>query len=159
QRTASTYIFGAVCPKEGKGAALILPACNSEAMNLHLAEIAKAVAPAAHAILLVDQAGWHLSTPLLVPPNITLIALPPTSPNPHPWAADKMARAQSGRKCLAVHARQLALEPRLQILRRSRRPLLQRLEQARRPALAHHVHRTAPMGARVLINGNWYYGV
>jgi hypothetical protein len=28
-------------------------------MNLHLAEIAKAVAPAAHAILLVDQAGWH----------------------------------------------------------------------------------------------------
>jgi hypothetical protein len=36
QRTASTYIFGAVCPKEGKGAALILPACNTEAMNLHL---------------------------------------------------------------------------------------------------------------------------
>src|SRR5205809_6058360 len=33
QRTASTYIFGAVCPKQGKGAALILPACNSEAMN------------------------------------------------------------------------------------------------------------------------------
>ena len=59
--------FGAVCPKEGKGAALILPACNSEAMNLHLAEIAKAGAPAAHAILLVDQAGWHLSTRLVVP--------------------------------------------------------------------------------------------
>src|SRR6516225_5724587 len=45
--------LGAVCPKEGKGAALILPACNTEAMNLHLAEIAAAVAPAAHAILLV----------------------------------------------------------------------------------------------------------
>src|SRR5947209_12817811 len=67
QRTASTYIFGAVCPQEGKGAALILPACNSEAMNLHLAEIAKAVAPAAHAIRLVDQAGWHLSSRLVVP--------------------------------------------------------------------------------------------
>jgi hypothetical protein len=40
QRTTSTYIFGAVCPKLGKGAALILPACNTEAMNLHLAEIA-----------------------------------------------------------------------------------------------------------------------
>src|SRR5499427_2821582 len=80
QRTASTYIFGAVCPKEGKGAALILPACNSEAMNLHLAEIAKAVAPAAHAILLVDQAGWHLSTRLLVPANITIILLPPKCP-------------------------------------------------------------------------------
>src|SRR5258707_13686256 len=38
QRTASTYIFGAICPKLGKGAALILPSCNTEAMNLHLAE-------------------------------------------------------------------------------------------------------------------------
>src|SRR5437660_3599287 len=44
QRTASTYIFGAVYPKEGKGAALIMPACNTEAMNLHLAEIAATVA-------------------------------------------------------------------------------------------------------------------
>jgi hypothetical protein len=45
QRTASTYIFGAVCPKEGKGAALILPTCNTEAMNLHLTEIAQMIAP------------------------------------------------------------------------------------------------------------------
>ena len=59
QRTASTYIFGAVCPKQGKGAALILPTCNTEAMNLHLVEIAPTVAPGAHAVLLVDQAGWH----------------------------------------------------------------------------------------------------
>ena len=65
QRTASTYIFGAVCPKQGKGAALILPTCNTEAMNLHLVEIAATVAPGAHAVLLVDQAGWHLSTELV----------------------------------------------------------------------------------------------
>jgi hypothetical protein len=43
---------------------LILPACNTEAMNLHLVEIAKTVAPGAHAVLLVDQAGWHMSTRL-----------------------------------------------------------------------------------------------
>jgi hypothetical protein len=60
QRTASNYIFGAICPKQGKGAAQILPFCNTEAMNLQLAEIAKTVAPGAHAVLLVDQAGWHL---------------------------------------------------------------------------------------------------
>src|SRR5262245_24847468 len=84
RRTASTYIFGAVCPKEGKGAALILPACNTEAMNLHLAEIAAAVAPAAHAILLVDQAGWHMSTRLVVPANITIITLPPKCPELNP---------------------------------------------------------------------------
>ena len=84
QRTASTYIFGAVCPKDGKGAALILPACNSEAMNLHLAEIAEIVASGAHAVLLVDQAGWHLSTRLIVSPNITIIALPPKCPELNP---------------------------------------------------------------------------
>src|SRR5262249_52535619 len=65
-------------------------------------------------------------------------------------------RAQPGRERLAVLARQLALQPHLQILRRSRRPLLCGMEQARRSALAHHVHRTAPMGPRVLINGIWY---
>jgi transposase len=84
QRTASTYIFGAICPKQGKGAALILPFCNTEAMNLHLAEIAKAVAPGAHAVLLVDQAGWHLSAGLFIPANITIIPLPPKCPELNP---------------------------------------------------------------------------
>ena len=40
QPTSSTYIFGAICPKEGKGAGLVLPVCDTYAMNLHLAEIA-----------------------------------------------------------------------------------------------------------------------
>ena len=37
QRTASMYLFGAVCIREGKGAAVVLPFCNSAAMNVHLA--------------------------------------------------------------------------------------------------------------------------
>ena len=57
QRTASAYIYGAICPAEGKGAALVLPRCNTHGMTLHLAEISAAVAPGAHAILLLDQAG------------------------------------------------------------------------------------------------------
>ena len=55
--------------------------CDTEAMNLHLAEIATHVAPGAHAALLVDQAGWHLSGGLSVPPNITLIPSPPNALN------------------------------------------------------------------------------
>ncbi len=61
-----------------------LPFCNTEAMNLNLAEIARAAAPRAHAVLLVDQAGWHLSAALIVPANITIIALPPKCPEPNP---------------------------------------------------------------------------
>ena len=53
-------------------------------MNLHLAEIALTVAPAAHAILFVDQAGWHLSARLIVPANITIIPLPPKCPELNP---------------------------------------------------------------------------
>jgi len=84
QRTASAYIFGAICPKAGKGAALVLPNCNTEAMNLHLAEIAAEVRPGAHAVLILDQAGWHLSSRLVVPANITLLALPPKCPELNP---------------------------------------------------------------------------
>jgi len=84
QRTASTYIFGAICPKDGKGAGLVLPSCNTEAMNLHLAEIATQVAPGTHAVLLLDQAGWHLSGRLVVPDNITLVPLPPKCPELNP---------------------------------------------------------------------------
>ena len=84
QRTASAYIFGAICPKDGKGAALVMPRCDTEAMNLHLAEIATQIAPGAHAALLVDQAGWHLSGRLIVPPNVTLIPLPAKCPELNP---------------------------------------------------------------------------
>jgi hypothetical protein len=57
---------------------------------------------------------------------------------------------------MAVHARQLAVEPSLQILRRHRQPLLRRLEQARRSALENHLHRNARLGVSVLISESWY---
>jgi transposase len=53
-------------------------------MNLHLAEIAVRVAPGTHAILLAGQAGWHLSAKLVVPANITIVPLPPKSPELNP---------------------------------------------------------------------------
>ena len=84
QRTASAYLFGAICPMEGKGAALVLPHCNTAAMNLHLAEVATAVAADAHAVMLLDQAGWHMARDLTVPPNITLMPLPPRAPELNP---------------------------------------------------------------------------
>jgi hypothetical protein len=81
---ASAYVFGAVCPSEGKAAALIMPICNTAAMNHHLREISSQVAPDAHAAVILDRAGWHRSQGLVVPDNITLLELPPYSPELNP---------------------------------------------------------------------------
>ena len=78
------YIFGAVCPERATGAALVLPFADTEAMNLHLAEIARTVAPGAHAVLLLDGAGWHRGQDLAVPDNISLLTLPPYAPELNP---------------------------------------------------------------------------
>jgi hypothetical protein len=145
QRTKSAYIFGAICPQQGKAAGLVLPFCNTETMSLHLAEISLAVAPGAHAVVLMDQAGWHMTGKLDVPGNISIVALPAKCPELNPveniwqfmrdnWLANRIFK----------------------ILRRSCRPLLRGMEQARRSALENHVHRITPMSARVLISGTWY---
>ena len=73
-------------------------------MTLHLAEISKAIAHRRHAVLLVDQAGWHLSHRLIVPTNITLVPLPPNCPELNPveniwqfmrdnWLANRVFRS------------------------------------------------------------------
>jgi hypothetical protein len=80
QRIRSAYIFGAICPAQGKGAGLVLPWCNSEGMELHLKEISFHVASGAHAILMLDQAGWHMSGKLEIPDNITLLPIPAKCP-------------------------------------------------------------------------------
>jgi hypothetical protein len=78
------YIFGAIYPKTGTAAGLVLPWCNTEAMGLHLAEIAARVTPGKHCVLLVDQAGWHTSERLAIPRNITLVPLPAKCPELNP---------------------------------------------------------------------------
>jgi len=85
QRYDWTYIFGAVCPARGIGAALVLPIVSTEAMNLHLAEISKNVAVGAHAVVTLDGAGWHQQGgKLKLPQNISLLPLPPYSPELNP---------------------------------------------------------------------------
>jgi len=85
QRYDWTYLFGAVCPARGIGAALVLPSVNTAAMNLHLTEISTQVAPGAHAVVTCDGAGWHqASGQLTLPDNISLLRLPPYSPELNP---------------------------------------------------------------------------
>jgi DDE superfamily endonuclease len=136
----SAYVFGAVCPGEGKAAAVIMPICNTIAMNHHRREISSQVGTAAHALLVLTPApakaggaGWHDSQALAIPDNITLLALPPYSPELNPRAhpalsAQPLARQlgllQSGR-----HHRRL--RDRVEPLRR--RPRLGPFAVRRRP--------------------------
>jgi len=144
QRTASAYIFGAICPKDGKGAALVMPRCDTEAMNLHLAEIATQIAPGAHAALIVDQAGWRLSGALKIPPNITIVPPPAKCPELNPqenlwrfmrdnWLSNRVFKSYDdilAHCCAAWNKLVTSLED--------------------------HVHRPAPMGPWVLISEEWY---
>jgi hypothetical protein len=78
----------------------------------------------------------------------------------HHWwfenTAAQITGVEPGGKHLAVHARELALKPRLQVIRGYRRSLLLRLENPAGPTVEDHVDRKTQMGARVLINDGWY---
>jgi transposase len=84
RRFVWAYLFGAVCPERGVGAGLVLPYVNTAAMRLHLEEIGRHVAPGAHAIVVLDGAGWHDTPALAMPDNLTLLALPRYSPELNP---------------------------------------------------------------------------
>jgi hypothetical protein len=148
QRYASTAIFGAAFPREGKGAALVLPFCNTVAMNLHLAEISQMVEPGRHAVVLLDQAGWHLSNAFAVPDNLSLLPLPAKCPE-----LNAMANIWEFMRDNWPSNR---VFPRP---RRHHRSPLQRMDRARQPTLAHHVDRTAKRGTWVLINASWHHSV
>jgi len=79
-----TYIFGAVCPARDEAVGLILPYANGNTMNIHLEHISMKVPEGRHAVVLMDQAGWHTSKKLKKFKNLTLISLPPASPELNP---------------------------------------------------------------------------
>jgi transposase len=80
----STYIFGAVCPDRDIGCALVIPECNSGMTQIHLDQISTHVRKNYHAIILMDRASWHSAETLVIPENISLMPLPPYSPELNP---------------------------------------------------------------------------
>ena len=76
QRYKWAYLFGAVCPER---------ACaNTKAMAAHLNEIGRAVAPGAHAVMVMDGAGYHEKAIADLPANISLLTLPAYAPELNP---------------------------------------------------------------------------
>jgi hypothetical protein len=81
---ASAYLFAAVCPERDAGVALVLPEASAAAMELMLAELAGSLPAGTHAVVVLDRAGYHVARDLKVPPNLTLVHLPPYAPELNP---------------------------------------------------------------------------
>jgi len=84
QQFEYAYIFGAVCPKRDEAVGLIMPAVNTEAMLIHLEHISRKIPAGRHGVIVLDKAAWHTTKKLKRFSNITLIALPPASPELNP---------------------------------------------------------------------------
>lgn len=74
------YLFGAVNPLTGQSSALIWPTVNTDLMSVHLRMIFEEAGADTHVVLVLDGAGWHKSNDLVVPDSMTLLFLPPYSP-------------------------------------------------------------------------------
>lgn len=77
------YGYSAVCPFDGENFSLIMPAVNTETMNVYLDELSNTF-KGKKLILIMDQAGWHKSKELKGYSNIEIELLPGYSPELNP---------------------------------------------------------------------------
>jgi len=78
------YVLMAVCAATGTASALIMPELNTAVVNLFLEQLARDLPDRVHAVLIWDGAGFHSGKGLVVPGNVSLIRLPPYSPELNP---------------------------------------------------------------------------
>lgn len=78
------YLFGAVNPLTGQSCALLVPTVNTQCRNHHLRFLSEQVGADVHVVLVLDGAGRHGAKALQVPSNMTLLPLPPCSPERNP---------------------------------------------------------------------------
>jgi transposase len=119
----SLYVLTAVCAASGAAVGLVMPELNTAVVNTFLEEFSRRLAPGVHAVLLWDNAGYHTSGGLVVPPNVSLIGLLPYSPelNPvenlwhylrsHHWSHRVYRDYEDLRDAAAVAWRAVCLDP------------------------------------------------
>ena len=78
------YVLSAVCPASGQSVGLLAPHLDTDIINRFLAQFARELEPGVHAVMIWDQAGFHTARGLRVPSSVTLIELPPYSPELNP---------------------------------------------------------------------------
>jgi transposase len=84
KRVASLYLFAACRPGTDEAFALALPEASAASMGVFLERFARTLEPGVHVALILDRAGWHVARRLAVPANVTLVPLPPYSPELNP---------------------------------------------------------------------------
>lgn len=84
QQFEYAYLFGAVCPTTGATEAFIAPYVNKEIMYQHLKQISEKTQTGRHAVVIMDGASWHQEDMANDFDNLTLIKLPPYSPELNP---------------------------------------------------------------------------
>jgi transposase len=83
-------VFASICATTGESRALIALTVNTYLLNAHLLRASGQPGPQRHSVLILDGAGWYTSHDLQVSENITLMHVPPHSPQLNPvervWA-------------------------------------------------------------------------
>jgi len=78
------YVIGAVCPQTGQSVGLLSPTINTDMMSSFFEQFAAEVSSNIHVVMVWDQAGFHTSKNLKIPANVTIVPLPPYSPELNP---------------------------------------------------------------------------
>ena len=80
------YVYGFVRPATGHSWWCLLPTVTAPAMSLALRTFARdeGIDAQHRAVLVLDQAGWHIAHDLAVPDGIDLVLLPARSPELQP---------------------------------------------------------------------------
>ena len=78
------YVLGAACPATGQTVGLLAPTINTAVINIYLEQFARELPVGVHAVLLWDQAGFHTAKAVRIPENVSIIELPPYSPELNP---------------------------------------------------------------------------
>jgi transposase len=78
------YLYAAIEPSTGESVPLLAPNVNTGTFNVFLRMLSKELGPLDHAVLIMDQAGWHKSKGVKMPENVTALLLPPYSPELNP---------------------------------------------------------------------------
>ena len=118
------YLYGAVSPKDGRCAYLIMPTSNTDCFRAFLDALAKKFA-SEDILLVLDGAPNHRCGSLAVPSNISLLFLPPYAPelNPQETSRDeireKIFKNYALKSMDAVHAK---LEQAILYIERNRKP-------------------------------------